>query len=153
MQPEELQEGHRVLTDRLKATAGGWEGSDLPADQWLREHGLDLLAAAEERNELQEKLDACISSFLVANVDLRKERDALSEAYSQALESLRLAETHSDAFAAQAKKAETERDALLVLVEELHDTDPCSYDHHDYCQAHSLHDRPCPHGRAQELFK
>ena len=31
------------------------------------------------------------------------------------------------------------------------DPDPCEYDHHGYCQAHSLDERPCPHERAAEL--
>lgn len=41
----------------------------------------------------------------------------------------------------------------LDILRLMTDPDPCDYDHHDLCQAHSLHDRPCPHERAKELFK
>lgn len=40
----------------------------------------------------------------------------------------------------------------LALLEELVDPDPCWFDHHGYCQAHSLHMKPCPHERAKELL-
>lgn len=42
---------------------------------------------------------------------------------------------------------------LLEMIAEFVDPDPCSYDHHCYCQAHSLHEKPCPHERAQALLK
>jgi len=42
--------------------------------------------------------------------------------------------------------------ALLDLVERLYHDDPCRYDHGDNCQSHSLHDKPCPHGIAQQMF-
>jgi hypothetical protein len=38
------------------------------------------------------------------------------------------------------------------LIAALCDPDPCSYDHHGLCQAHSLHPRPCPHEQAQALL-
>lgn len=41
---------------------------------------------------------------------------------------------------------------LIKLVKELADPDPCEYDHHDFCQAHSLHPKPCPHGRAKTIL-
>lgn len=50
---------------------------------------------------------------------------------------------------AQAKSAI----AYLELLRELTDHDPCHYDHHGYCQAHSLDEKPCPHERAQALLK
>jgi hypothetical protein len=50
------------------------------------------------------------------------------------------------------QQAEAERDTWRELVRELAYDGPCQYDHHDQCQGHSLHDRPCPHGRAQELL-
>lgn len=31
--------------------------------------------------------------------------------------------------------------------------DDCSYDHHGYCQAHFLHDSPCPYSRAKEYLE
>ena len=43
--------------------------------------------------------------------------------------------------------------ALIDLIRELADPDPCYYDQHGYCQAHSLQDRPCPHGRANDLLR
>ncbi len=36
-------------------------------------------------------------------------------------------------------------DQLVHLVSELVDQSPCRYDHNGLCQAHSLHERPCPH--------
>jgi hypothetical protein len=45
-----------------------------------------------------------------------------------------------------------ENEKLRNLLRELIDPDPCQYDHHDYCQSHSLHERPCPHQRAKELL-
>lgn len=47
---------------------------------------------------------------------------------------------------------ETEINKLYSLIEELTDKDDCYYDHHGYCQAHSLHDSPCPHSRAKMLL-
>lgn len=41
---------------------------------------------------------------------------------------------------------------LIELIEELTDPSPCCYDHHGYCQAHSLHEAPCPHERAKQLL-
>lgn len=41
---------------------------------------------------------------------------------------------------------------LRGLVEELIDPDPCWFDHHGYCQAHKLHEKPCPHERAKDLL-
>lgn len=45
----------------------------------------------------------------------------------------------------------TDRGAVSIL-RDLLDPDPCWYDHHGYCQAHSLHERPCPHERARDLL-
>ena len=41
----------------------------------------------------------------------------------------------------------------LGIIEELIDPEECSYDHHNYCQSHGLHEYPCPHGRAKEMLK
>jgi len=42
---------------------------------------------------------------------------------------------------------------LRGLVADFVDPDPCEYDHNGYCQAHSLHGRPCPHERAKALLE
>lgn len=42
---------------------------------------------------------------------------------------------------------------LAELITLLRDPDPCEYDHHGYCQAHSLDLKPCPHELAKELLK
>ena len=41
------------------------------------------------------------------------------------------------------------------LVEDFLDPDPCSYDHHGYCQAHGWFETepPCPHKRARALLE
>jgi len=43
---------------------------------------------------------------------------------------------------------------LLELIDQMHDPDPCWYDHHGYCQAHAwMSTEPrCPHARAAELL-
>jgi hypothetical protein len=42
--------------------------------------------------------------------------------------------------------------ALLGLITEFVSPDACQYDHHGYCQAHSLDPAPCPHERARGLL-
>lgn len=42
---------------------------------------------------------------------------------------------------------------LLELVRQLLDDDDCVYDHHDLCQTHFLHERPCPYERGRELLE
>lgn len=44
--------------------------------------------------------------------------------------------------------------ALLGLIADFVDPDPCYYDHHGYCQAHGWTDTEprCPHARAKELL-
>lgn len=39
------------------------------------------------------------------------------------------------------------------LLESLVDDEPCSYDHHGYCQTHFLHAKPCPYEVVQTLKK
>jgi hypothetical protein len=41
---------------------------------------------------------------------------------------------------------------LIELIRELTDPDPCCYDHHGLCLAHSLDRDPCPHERAKALL-
>lgn len=43
---------------------------------------------------------------------------------------------------------------LMKLLHRLtdHETDPCHYDHHDLCQTHSLHERPCVYEEAKEAL-
>lgn len=43
-----------------------------------------------------------------------------------------------------------EGELLAELVEP--QTEECRYDHHGYCQAHWLHERPCPVERAKALL-
>lgn len=47
-----------------------------------------------------------------------------------------------------------ENTALLDLVADFVDHDPCDLDHHGYCQAHMWigSPLPCPHGRAKAMF-
>jgi hypothetical protein len=52
----------------------------------------------------------------------------------------------------QLAEARAEVERLRELIAELYDKGPCQYDHHDQCQGHNLHPRPCPHGRAAELL-
>lgn len=42
---------------------------------------------------------------------------------------------------------------LLDLINDLYNPEPCSFDHHGYCQEHFfLQEGECPDGRAQKLF-
>ena len=50
----------------------------------------------------------------------------------------------------RADKAEAERDALAGLLAEFVDNEPCSLDHHGYCQSHSHFDEgECHMARAR----
>jgi len=70
-------------------------------------------------------------------LEAAKELDSNSVLMQQALDIIR--------------RLNSEIDDLRTLVRELTDDGKCDYDHNDYCQSHSLHDRPCPHGRAKAL--
>lgn len=59
-----------------------------------------------------------------------------------------VAETNFAENAALRKQVE----ATTNLISDLDDPDPCEYDHHGYCQSHSLAERPCPHELAKELL-
>ena len=45
--------------------------------------------------------------------------------------------------------------ALIIFQHTVHEDDPCTFDHHGYCQAHSwfYDDEKCPDARAKELLK
>lgn len=56
---------------------------------------------------------------------------------------------------AERKLAES-RNALTVaaeLIDRLAFDDECDYDHHAYCQAHNLHERPCPHPLGRQFVE
>lgn len=42
--------------------------------------------------------------------------------------------------------------ALIDLIDEMTDEDPCQYDQHGVCHAHNLHPRPCPHETAKHAL-
>lgn len=46
-----------------------------------------------------------------------------------------------------------DNDRLKKVLDQMIDDEPCQYDHHDLCQAHHLHERPCPHEVAKEIVK
>jgi uncharacterized protein CbrC (UPF0167 family) len=50
-------------------------------------------------------------------------------------------------------KLRQQTSVLRGLLIELTDEDDCRYDHHGYCQAHSLDTAPCPHSRSRTLIK
>ena len=50
-------------------------------------------------------------------------------------------------------KLRQQTSVLRELLIELTDVDDCQYDHHGYCQAHSLHTAPCPHSRSKTFIK
>jgi len=45
-----------------------------------------------------------------------------------------------------------ERAELRAMLEEVVSSTPCRYDHHGYCQEHSLSERPCEHERARAML-
>lgn len=66
-------------------------------------------------------------------------------------ENLRLADKIEALEAENARLKQREAE-LVALLERLVDPDPCQYDHHGYCQAHSLDEYPCPHEQAKEFL-
>ena len=58
-----------------------------------------------------------------------------------------------NAMADEIIKLRQQTSVLRGLLIELTDEDDCRYDHHGYCQAHSLDIVPCPHSRSRTLIK
>jgi hypothetical protein len=58
-----------------------------------------------------------------------------------------------NAMADEIIKLRQQTSVLRGLLIELTDEDDCRYDHHGYCQAHSLDIAPCPHSRSRTLIK
>lgn len=58
-----------------------------------------------------------------------------------------------NAMADEIIKLRQQTSVLRGLLIELTDEDDCRYDHHGYCQAHSLDTAPCPHSRSKTLIK
>jgi hypothetical protein len=77
-----------------------------------------------------------------------------AESEGRRVELLRLADAHRAEWA-RAERAEADN---AVLVEALDATatpeaeDPCRYDHHGYCQSHSLSHRPCYMARSRAIL-
>lgn len=42
---------------------------------------------------------------------------------------------------------------ILEIAYKMYDVDPCSYDHHGYCQTHGLHQKPCPHEQMKLILQ
>lgn len=51
-------------------------------------------------------------------------------------------------------RVDREVQELKKIITDLTDPDPCSFDHHGYCQAHGWFDvePKCPHARAKEII-
>lgn len=101
------------------------------------------------RHRYDREFDFACASFIVDDLGIRS-RDTVDRLLAR-ITKVRDAELESWRW--RAEKARVEADELRELVKELTDSGPCQYDHEDQCQGHSLHYRPCPHGRAQALFK
>lgn len=110
-------------------------------------HYTDALVVAALRNAAPALL-AELAQLRTVAADYDARGDALAIA-TGALSDLREKVTdHS----AAVDSLSSENAQLRLLVAELTDDDPCRYDHHGYCQAHSLDEAPCPHARAKELL-
>ena len=95
--------------------------------------------------------------------DLRSRAEAATEkrgthpndivASAQALAAFNRAATPAEILALLDERDAHQREIaeLSALIGRMYDDDPCSYDHHNYCQSHSLHERPCPHEIAQGM--
>lgn len=57
-----------------------------------------------------------------------------------------------NAMADEIIKLRQQSSVLRELLIELTDEGDCRYDHHGYCQAHSLDTDPCPHSRSKTLI-
>lgn len=119
----------------------------------------ELLAEAKRARTDAARCQATNESDLYGVIRCDKPRDHRDEHEAQTAEAYSrwtrietaLARRLSEAVE-RAKRAERQlaasRNALTVaaeLIDRLAFDDECDYDHHDYCQAHNLHARPCPH--------
>lgn len=79
----------------------------------------------------------------------------MDEIRDKALEMVRteIAKADGQGILAKFVRAQNFAVKLAELSIRLMDTDPCEYDHHSYCQAHSLHEKPCPHEVIKQLLK
>ena len=90
-----------------------------------------------------------LSARITALEAALKERE---EALVEASETNKMMSDTANEWRTLAESAEAECERLRDLIEEFVDDDPCQYDMHGYCQAHSLHSKPCPHERAKEML-
>lgn len=82
--------------------------------------------------------------------------DEMVEAVDQALDEAAGTGMGEARAAARAMLTLAKRDArrIVDLLRDLTDPDPCTFDHHGYCQAHGwMATEPrCPHARAKEML-
>jgi len=119
--------------DLLTRTVNALRGNPPPLTSWSH-HDIPELAAEK-----------------VAEVDrLTAERDAAVERLERVIDQWRKTGRAVISEMNRADKAEAERDALAGLLAEFVDSEPCSLDHHGYCQSHSHFDEgECHMARAR----
>lgn len=106
-----------------------------------------------ERDDLIRRAEAC-------EVLARSPSDLLAIErwmYTTDLPVHECAQRHAGYLRRQAREAASAPDAnvlaeALSLLRALVDPSECRYDHHGYCQTHTLDDAPCPHSRGRDLL-
>jgi len=133
---EEVEEYDATLTrqsDLLTRTVNALRGDPPPLTSWSH-HDIPELAAEK-----------------VAEVErLTAERDAAIERLERVIDQWRETGRAVISEMDRADKAAAERDALAGLLAEFVDSEPCSLDHHGYCQSHGhLDEGECHMARAR----
>ncbi|MDX3587332.1 hypothetical protein [Streptomyces europaeiscabiei] len=141
-------------TNQAEAGQAGEERPETPLEKRLRysERRNDELRAESLRRG---KVNLEYAEKIVA---LERQLDEVRGQLGAEILRAGQAEAELRRLAAEAPHAETpdEAAALLALVRDFLDPDPCSFDHHGYCQAHAAgfggEPLSCPHGRARKLL-
>ena len=133
------------MSDDKVMTAEEWQRSWRIEQQGREQAESALSEARAEVERLTGELAGCRAML--------RDEDAGSEALLQRVSEL-IGEvaTWKDRAALQSdfKEAALARNnADTDLLRELVDEGECSYDHHGYCQTHTLDPKPCPHERAK----
>ena len=162
---------HELEVERLKKIVGNRADYSDEEFEVAWKHFLTLRWRIRESDSESEKgplMNEAIEHAKKYGIDVRGDNVALREEIERLRETIetlqhtcnkyeirlgRDAETYIQVDEPEVPNLSKRVQELEELVQELFDEDSCHYDHHGYCQAHSLHPRPCPHERAKVYFR